>query len=194
MRALARDALVWLGVAATAPLWLAARLERRWGRSDGWFAGCAELLSLVPGKPGIFLRRSFYRMTLPACATDSHVGFGSTLAHPDAEIHAGAYIGSRCTLGSVIVEEDVMIGSNVDVLSGRRQHGFARRHVPIQRQPGTFERVRIGRNSWIGNSSVIMADVGRHCVIGAGAVVVKPIPDGCVAVGNPATVIRATAA
>ncbi|MBN1912030.1 MAG: hypothetical protein JW818_20070, partial [Pirellulales bacterium] len=35
-----------------------------------------------------------------------------------------------------------------------------------------------------------LADVGRHCVIGAGAVVTEPIPDYAVAVGVPARVIR----
>jgi acetyltransferase-like isoleucine patch superfamily enzyme len=194
LRALARDALVWLGVVLLGPLWLLARIERRCARRDGWFAGCAELLSLVPGKPGIFLRRSFYRMTLAACATDCHIGFGTTFARPDAEVYAGVYIGSRCTIGSVILEQDVTIGSNVDLLSGRRQHGFADADVPVQNQAGRFERIRIGRNSWIGNSSVIMANIGEKSVIGAAAVVVRPIAAGSVAVGNPATVIRSRAA
>ena len=74
MRSFVRDALVWLGVVFLAPLWLLARLDRH----DGWFAGCSECLSLLPGKPGVFLRRSFYRMTLAACATDCHIGFGTT--------------------------------------------------------------------------------------------------------------------
>ena len=34
-----------------------------------------------------------------------------------------------------------------------------------------------------------MADVGKHCVIGAGSVVTKPIPDYAIAVGVPARVI-----
>lgn len=193
-RALARDIVVWLGVALVAPLWILARVERLYGRREGWFAGFSEFLSLVPGKPGIFLRRSFYRMTLAACSTDCHVGFGTTFAHADAEIEAGVYIGNRCTIGSVTIERDATIGSNVDILSGRRQHGFANPGLSVQRQPGRFERVRIGRNAWIGNSSVIMADVGGDCVIGAAAVVVKPIGSGAIAVGNPAEVKRRRAA
>ena len=35
-----------------------------------------------------------------------------------------------------------------------------------------------------------MADVGKHCVIGAGSVVTRPIPDYAIAVGGPARVIR----
>jgi len=190
VRSVARDALVWLGVALLTPLWLIARLDQR----DGWFAGCSECLSLLPGKPGVFLRRSFYRMTLAACATDCHIGFGTTFAHSDAEIRAGVYIGSRCTIGSVIFERDVTVGSNVDLLSGRRQHGFAKSHVPVQQQAGRLERIRIGANSWIGNSSVIMADIGDQSVIGAGSVVVKAIDSDSVAVGNPAAIIRKRAA
>jgi maltose O-acetyltransferase len=39
-----------------------------------------------------------------------------------------------------------------------------------------------------------MADIGAECVIGAGSVVVKPVPAQSVAVGNPSTVIRSRAA
>jgi serine acetyltransferase len=35
-----------------------------------------------------------------------------------------------------------------------------------------------------------MADVGDGVTVGAGAVVVKPLPDGVVAVGNPARVLE----
>jgi acetyltransferase-like isoleucine patch superfamily enzyme len=194
LRSLLRDALVYAGAVLLAPLWLPAWAERRLRRGDSWFAGCAELLSLVPATPGVYLRRSFYRMTLDRCTTDVHVGFGTLLAHPDAEIHAGVYIGLRCTLGKVVLEQDATIGSNVDVLSGRRQHDFAQIDVPIQDQGGRFVPVRIGRNSWVGNSAVVMADIGAESVVGAGAVVVKPIPMRSVAVGNPAAVVKSRAA
>jgi len=36
---------------------------------------------------------------------------------------------------------------------------------------------------------VVMADVGRECVVGAGSVVVRPIPDGALVGGNPAQVL-----
>ncbi len=61
---------------------------------------------------------------------------------------------------------------------------------PSGNSPGSFPRVTIGRDSWIGDRSIVLADVGRHCVIGAGSVVTKPIPDYAIAVGNPARVIR----
>jgi acetyltransferase-like isoleucine patch superfamily enzyme len=187
-RSVVRGALVAVAVVLTAPLWLPARLQARLTGGEGVFTGGAELLSLVPGLPGIYLRRGFYRMCLEACALDCHISFGATIAHPQVRIGRGVYVGNRCTLGKVIIEDHATIGSNVDVLSGRHQHYFGRRDTPIQEQGGTFVPIRIGRNCWVGNSAVVMADVGDDCVIGAGSVVVKPIPAGAVAAGNPATV------
>lgn len=185
-----RDFLVLIAAVVTSPLWLIAWLEAAMSNNDTAFKSCSEFLSLFPGRLGIFLRRGYYGMCLEAFATDSHIGFGTILAHPRARIGSGAYIGDRCTLGHVIIEDHATIGSNVDILSGRRQHHFDRFDVPIQHQGGIFSKVRIGKNTWIGNSSVIMADVGDDCVIGAGSVVVQPIPPYAVAVGNPAIVKR----
>ena len=39
-------------------------------------------------------------------------------------------------------------------------------------------------------SCIIGASVGKHCVIGANAVVTKDVPDYCVAVGAPAKIIK----
>jgi len=88
----------------------------------------------------------------------------------------------------VVIEDHATIGSNVDILSGRHQHGFTDAGLSVQMQTGIFRQVRLGRNCWIGNSSVVMADVAEGCVVGAGSVVVKPLPAGAVAVGNPAVI------
>ena len=188
MRAMLRDVLVYFMAIPTAPLWLLARLEEALTGGEGCFTACSELLSLFPGKLGVFVRRGFYRMTLDKLATDCSLGFGTTIAHRQVCIGRGVYVGNRCTIGRVAIEEDVTIGSNVDMLSGRHQHHFARLDQPIQQQGGSFAQLRIGRNSWIGNSSVVMADIGSDCVIGAGSVVVKEIPAGAIAAGNPAVV------
>lgn len=52
--------------------------------------------------------------------------------------------------------------------------------------------VRIGKNVWIGGHSVILAGVtiGDNVTIGAGSVVTHDIPEGTLAAGNPAKVIR----
>jgi acetyltransferase-like isoleucine patch superfamily enzyme len=168
------------------PLWLFASLDR----SGQFFAACSELLSLVPGRLGVFARRSFYRMTLDQCSIDVHIGFGTTLAHPQVRIGVGVYVGNRCTLGMCVLEDDVTIGSNVDLLSGRRQHHFDANDTPIQQQGGTYTPIQVGQNTWIGNSAVVMANIGANAVVGAGSVVVTAVPANAVVAGNPAQVKR----
>jgi acetyltransferase-like isoleucine patch superfamily enzyme len=116
------------------------------------------------------------------------IGFGTTVSHREVRIGRRVYIGHRCTIGRAVIGDDAVLGSNVDVLSGGRQHRFDDLDRPIQEQGGSFRQVRIGANSWIGNGAVVMNDVGDRCIIGAGSVVVHPIPDRTVAVGNPAVV------
>jgi virginiamycin A acetyltransferase len=149
------------------------------------FAGCSQFLSLFPGRTGSYLRRAFYRRTLLACADDAHIEFGTVLAHQEVSIGPGVYIGTFCSLGKVAIGENVMIGSNVDILSSRHQHRRVNGRL-LGSESGTFSMVEIGAETWIGNSAVIMASIGRGCVVGAGSVVVKSVRDGATVVGNPA--------
>lgn len=52
--------------------------------------------------------------------------------------------------------------------------------------------VKIGDNCWIGAKVTILPGVtiGNGCVIGAGSVVTKDIPDGVIAAGNPCRILR----
>lgn len=52
--------------------------------------------------------------------------------------------------------------------------------------------IKICNDAWIGMNVIILKGVtiGEGAVIGAGSVVTKDIPAWCVAVGNPAKVIR----
>jgi acetyltransferase-like isoleucine patch superfamily enzyme len=84
----------------------------------------------------------------------------------------------------------VAIGSGTHILSGKHQHGFEDLDTPILEQKGYYEQITIGENSWIGNGSVIMANLGRHNIIGAGSVITRDTEDFKVIAGNPARVIR----
>ena len=154
------------------------------------FPGWSQAFSLLPGLTGVYLRRAFYRLTLRRCAADCCLSFGTVFSHSTAEVGRGVYVGLYCVLGDVTLEEDVLLGSQVSVLNGGGQHGIERLDVPIREQPGTWQRVTIGRDSWIGDRAVVLADIGHHCVIGAGSVVTKPIPDYAIAVDSPARVLR----
>lgn len=154
------------------------------------FAGWSQGMSLLPGLVGVYLRRAFYKRTLAHCGDGACITFGTTFSHPTARIGKDVYVGAFCSLGDVVIEDDVLIASNVSVMNGCRQHGTERLDIPIREQPGTYEAVTIGRDSWIGERAVVAASIGKHCVIGAGAVVTKPIPDYAIAVGVPARVVR----
>ena len=56
----------------------------------------------------------------------------------------------------------------------------------------SVKNIRIGNHVWIGENAIVLKGVtiGDGAVIGAGSVVTKNIPAYCVAVGNPARVIR----
>jgi len=154
------------------------------------FPGWSQGFSLLPGLTGVYLRRAFYSLVLPRCGEDACISFGAIFSHPTAEVGRTVYVGPHCCLGDVTLEDDVLLGSYVSVTNGAAQHGIARLDIPIREQPGAWPRVTVGRDTWVGDRAVITADVGKHCVIGAGAVVTHPIPDYAVAVGLPARVVR----
>ena len=154
------------------------------------FAGWSQAFSLLPGLCGVYLRRAFYWYVLPRCEADACLSFGTVFSHATARVGRRVYVGMYCCLGDVTLGDDVLIGSHVSIINGGGQHGIERLDIPVREQPGEWPRVTVGEDSWIGDRAVVLANVGKHCVIGAGAVVCSPIPDYAVALGVPARVIR----
>lgn len=193
LRHLAKRALHAAATGAVAPLialYMAERLALPASRRDALFQGYSQALALIPGFSGQYLRRAFYAAALDECDLDTCIQWGSIFSSTQARLARGVYIGARCTLGRVELMPHATLGSNVDVLSGKNQHGFDDPDVPVQNQPGRYETVRIGTNTWIGNGAVILADIGSRCVVAAGAVVTSPVDDDVIVGGNPARVLR----
>ena len=138
---------------------------------------------------GEYLRHAFFRGTIAWCDDDVRISFGTVLTHPGTSIGYGVFLGHFCCLGNVTIEDDVLIASRVSVINGCAQHGTERLDIPIRDQPGTMEEVAIGEGSWIGEGATIAASVGRHCLVGAGSLVLKPLPDYSIAGGVPARII-----
>lgn len=159
-------------------------------KSDQTFQGCSQLLSLFPGVPGNYLRQQFYRLTLAECYDDCCIEFGTRLNQRGIELGHRVYIGTNCCIGLCRIEDDVMLGSNVDVISGKKQHNIDRLDIPMREQGGELEKIVIGEDSWLGNSSVVMANVGRKSIVAAGSVVVKDVPPYSIVGGNPAKVLK----
>ena len=189
MRETAKAALRAGATLLVTPL-LVSYAVRRGLIGDRAFEGSMQSLALVPGLLGDYLRRAFLTHTIARMHPSATVRFGTLMSDPRAQIDANVYVGPGCHLGFVHIERDALIASGVHIPSGAATHGTAERDVPIREQPLTRTCVRIGEGAWIGSTAVVMADVGSRCVVGAGAVVTRPLPDFSVAAGVPARVIR----
>ena len=157
------------------------------------FAGWSQAFSLFPGVSGVYLRRAFYRLMLPQCGEGACLTFGTVFSHPTTRIGRNVYAGTFCVLGDATLEDDVLLGSHVSIINGGAQHGIERLDFPVREQQGSFPRVTIGCDSWIGDRAIVMSDVGKHCVVAAGAVVTKPVPDYAIVAGVPARMIGSRA-
>jgi len=104
------------------------------------------------------------------------LGKGCLIA-PGVIIGPGAEIGSHTILNSAVtIDHDTVLQGNVIIGPGV--------HIP--------GHVRIKSHTFIGvgSSCVNSITVGSNCLIGAGSVVTKNVPDNVIAAGVPAKVIR----
>lgn len=91
---------------------------------------------------------------------------------------------------SIIIGKYTAIAANVTITD--IHHSYIDIDTPIEKQDIKVGFVRIGEDSKIYNNVVILPNVtiGKHVTIGANSVVTKDIPDYCVAVGNPAKIVK----
>ena len=176
-----------ISYALVSPLICVALLEKWMTKSIESFVLLGQLLCIIPGKPGSYLRSAFYRMTTKTCSHEINIGFGSYFSKRDVAIGKFASIGSYCIIGKATIGESVKIASRVSITSGRHQHTIKKNTI----KDGNFNHISIGEKTWIGEGAIIMADIGKYCVIGGGSVIVKEIPDDSVVVGNPGQIINA---
>ena len=122
------------------------------------------------------------------------LGDGSYIAAPLAGaaldqviIGKNVYINTNALLmarGGITIEDNVMIAANAQIISNN--------HDPYDLQILTCKPVIIKESAWIGAGATILPGVciGKHAIVGAMSVVIKDVPDYCVAVVSPARVVK----
>jgi len=160
------------------------------GHVEILFNACTHIMAVLPGLPGSFLRRAFYTLTLESCSPHCHIGFGSIFSHRSAQIEKHVYIGNYALIGCVNIGEHSLIGSRASILNGAVLHELDEdgRWTPFSAD--RLSRVTIGKNVWIGEGAMIMADIGEGSMIGAGSVVTSSIKPHILVTGNPARFVK----
>jgi virginiamycin A acetyltransferase len=153
------------------------------------YNSAGQILSLVPGAFGLLVRRAWYSVTLAACGQRLWVQFGTVIHKADSRIGDDCYFGEFNRIGLVDVGNDFMSSNNVSIMSGRRQHAFDRRDIPVRAQPISYDRVTIGEDVWVGAQATIAADVAAHSVVATGAVVATIFGEWSILGGVPAKVL-----
>ena len=109
-------------------------------------------------------------------------------------IGSGTSIAGRCVISaaqSVILEEDVLIASNVYISD--HIHKYTEAGTPVLAQGiDKIRPVLIKRGAWLGQNVVVCPGVtiGRGAVIGANSVVNTNVADFSLAAGAPARVLK----
>jgi acetyltransferase-like isoleucine patch superfamily enzyme len=114
-----------------------------------------------------------------------HTNFGKHI-----KIGKNVFINHACSfldLGGITIEDDVLIGPRVNLIT--ENHPVD----PAKRKDLDLKSISIKRNAWIGAGATILpgVTVGENSIIAAGAVVNNDVPDNTIVGGIPAKLIKA---
>jgi serine O-acetyltransferase len=148
-----------------------------------------EVLTCYPGLHALVLHRRAF-----ACWQRGWFWLGRFISHlarwlTGIEIHPGATIGRRVFIDhgmGVVIGETAEVGDECTIYQGVTLGGTSLTRG-AKRHPTLGRGVIVGANSQVLGGFV----VGDGARIGSSAVVVKPVPAGATAVGNPARIIQA---
>lgn len=143
----------------------------------------------VLGKVSKKLRALTAKGFIRKCGKNVNIEHGAVFSSK-LSIGDNSGVGVDCVCGGeCIIGNDVMMGPECVIFS--RNHEFSNLEIPMHLQGyKESEPVVIGDDVWIGRRAMIMPGVhiGNHCIIGAGSIVTKDVPDYAIAAGNPAVV------
>jgi acetyltransferase-like isoleucine patch superfamily enzyme len=126
---------------------------------------------------GVFLGRG----TILSCK-DGDIVLGD---HANLGFHCEVFSGSRVVVGryALFAAQAYLVGGG---------HALGRPDVPVIEQARSSRGITLGENVWLGAGAKVLDGVciGNGVVVGANAVVAEDLPDGVVAAGVPARVLR----
>ena len=157
---------------------------------DMVFRTVSELLSLIPYVFGVIVRAEFYRFALTHCGRNVVIELGAVFIYHDISIGDNVTINRYSVIHHCDIGSYALVGEHSVLLSGSRQHDIDRTDIPMALQRGRKKRIALGDDCWIGAHAVVMEDVGRGAIVGAGAIVTKPVGELMIVAGNPARPIR----
>ena len=112
---------------------------------------------------------------------------------PRLQIGNHVNIGQDChmTLAEEIIIEDGVVCS-ARVMITDIHHVTEDLTVPVLKQGIVTKPVRICEGAFVGLGAMIMpgVTVGKHAIVGAGAIVTKDVPDYATVVGAPARIVK----
>lgn len=158
--------------------------------SETVFGFCSQFVALLPGAPGMFLRRAFYSLTLDECSDHCYIGFGTIFSHRQVVVKDHAYIGKYALIGSAYIGENSLIGSRTSIVSGSGLHSLDEDGTWSSYSHEQLEMINIARNVWVGEGAIIIANVAEGCMISAGAVVTNKTKEKVLMAGNPARFVK----
>src|SRR5437763_11461452 len=118
-RDLVKRAALAVATVVVSPMLLSFIVRSRLVGADRALEGSTQLLALVPGITGQYLRRAFLRCVLAECHATATIECGTLFSQVNAQIDENAYVGPGCHLGNVHLERDVLLAAGVHVPSGR---------------------------------------------------------------------------
>ncbi|MCU7555374.1 acyltransferase [Alteromonas sp. ASW11-19] len=191
-RQMVKKMMIALSQLIVMPLVVPCKLEE-WlseGKAETVFGFSAQLVAMLPGMPGAFLRKAFYSLTLKSCSTDCHIGFGTLFAHRSSVIEQHVYIGTYAIIGSAHIGEYSLIGSRASIISRQTLHTMGSDGRWTSYSSDAVVPTTIAKNVWVGEGCTIAADIGEGSQISSGSVVTTDIKPGILVGGNPPRFIK----
>jgi acetyltransferase-like isoleucine patch superfamily enzyme len=189
LRASLKRGIDWCCRALLAPCALTCRIGGVSARETA-FLFWAQTFALVPGVPGVFLRRAFYHWTLLQCAESFFIGFGAFFSNSASIVEQDVYVGPYAIVGAAHLGRGCLIGSRASIISGTNLHQLDAQGRWLPTDSSQLQITRIGEYAWIGEAAIVMHDIGHGAMVAAGAVVASRVPAGIVVAGNPARFVR----